>query len=156
MTGIPCLPSTPVPIMNEPKQLSISNQYIRVPRLRAFNFAQVPLRCVLGIWSNSVVKINSKKCVRKSIDIQKIYSLFTTWIQTRNLLNSSQLHYRLSHRAVVFDGMLLEFSPLLCLQVAVERQLITALTRGDKLKGGQWWVFDVRQLIWWCRQSQAS
>ena len=35
-----------------------------------------------------------------------------------------------------FDGMLLKFSPLLRLQGAVERKLITALTRGDKLEGG--------------------
>ena len=38
--------------------------------------------------------------------------------------------------AVAFDGMLLEFSPVLCLQVAVERKLITAFTHGDKLEGG--------------------
>ena len=36
--------------------------------------------------------------------------------------------------AVAFDGMLLEFSPLL--QPAAEHNLITALTRGDKLKVG--------------------
>jgi len=45
---------------------------------------------------------------------------------------------------VVFDGMLLEFSPLLCLQAAVERKLITAFTHGDKLEGGRSWFFDVR------------
>jgi len=33
---------------------------------------------------------------------------------------------------VVFDRMLLKFSPLLCLQAAVEHKLITALTCGDK------------------------
>ena len=38
--------------------------------------------------------------------------------------------------AVVFDGMLLEFSPLLRLQPAAEHNLITALTRGDKLEVG--------------------
>jgi len=38
--------------------------------------------------------------------------------------------------AVVFDGMLFEFSPLLRLQAAVECKLITALTHGDKLEGG--------------------
>ena len=38
--------------------------------------------------------------------------------------------------AVVFDGMLLEFSPLLRLQPAVERNLTTALTHGDKLEVG--------------------
>jgi len=42
--------------------------------------------------------------------------------------------------AVVFDGMLLEFSPLR-LQAAVERKLIIALTHGDKLKGGSMMVF---------------
>ena len=38
--------------------------------------------------------------------------------------------------AVVFNGMLLEFSPLLCLQPAAERNLTIALTRGDKLEVG--------------------
>jgi len=38
--------------------------------------------------------------------------------------------------AVLFDGMLLEFSPLLCLQAAAERKLITTLTRSDKLEAG--------------------
>jgi len=38
--------------------------------------------------------------------------------------------------AVVFDGMLLEFSPLLRLQPAAECNLITVLTRGDKLEVG--------------------
>ena len=35
-----------------------------------------------------------------------------------------------------FDEMLLEFSPLLCLQAAAERKLITTLTHGDKLEVG--------------------
>jgi len=47
------------------------------------------------------------------------------------LLNPSQLHYRW---AVVFDRMLLKFSPLLCLQATVERKLIIAFTRSDKLE----------------------
>ena len=34
--------------------------------------------------------------------------------------------------AVVFDEMLLEFSPLLRLEPTAECNLITALTRGDK------------------------
>jgi len=46
------------------------------------------------------------------------------------------LLYPLSHMAVVFDGMLLKFSPLLCLQPTAEHNLITALTRSDKLKVG--------------------
>ena len=58
--------------------------------------------------------------------------LFTTWIQTCDLLKASQLHYRLSHMAVVFDGMFLQFSPLLRLQPAAECNLITAFTHGDK------------------------
>jgi len=36
--------------------------------------------------------------------------------------------------AVVFDGMLLEFSPLLHLQPAAEHKPITALPCGDKLE----------------------
>ena len=63
-------------------------------------------------------------------------SLLTTWISTRDLLNASQLLYPSSHMAVVFDGMLLEFSPLLCLQPAAEGKLITALTCSDKLEVG--------------------
>ena len=43
--------------------------------------------------------------------------LFTTWIQTGNLLNASHLHYSLSYMAVVFNGMLLEFSLILRLQL---------------------------------------
>jgi len=39
--------------------------------------------------------------------------------------------------AVVFDGMLLEFSLLLRLQPAAEYNLITAITRSDKLEVGR-------------------
>ena len=60
-------------------------------------------------------------------------NLFTRWIQTHDLLNASQLLYPLSHTAVVFYGMLLEFSPLLRLQPAAECNLITAFTRNDTL-----------------------
>jgi len=60
----------------------------------------------------------------------------------------------LSHMAVVFDGMLLEFSPLLRLQPAAEPNLITAFTHSDKLEVG--WVYDVRQLISHCRLTQVS
>jgi len=67
--------------------------------------------------------------------IFKKKKLFTTWIRTRDL-NASQLHYRLSHMTVVFDGMLLEFSPLLRLQPAAEHNLITAFTHNDKLEVG--------------------
>ena len=63
-------------------------------------------------------------------------NLFTSGIRTHDLLNASQLLYPLSHRAVVFYGMLLEFSPLLRLQPAAERNLITTFTRGDKLEVG--------------------
>jgi len=104
-------------VMNEQKQLSISNQRIRVSRWRAFNFAQVPFRCVLGMWSNSVIKTEFKKNVyAKSIDFRKKKNLFTSWIRTHNLLDASQLLYSLNHMAMVFDGMLLEFSSLLRLQ----------------------------------------
>ena len=71
----------------------------------------------------------------KRIDFQK--KVLTSWIQTFDLLNASQLLYPLSYMAVVFDGMLLEFSPLLRLQPAAERNLITAFTRSDKLEVGR-------------------
>ena len=47
--------------------------------------------------------------------------------------------------AVVFDGMLLEFSPLLHL---AGRNLVTAFTLGDKLEVGAigCWVYHIRQL----------
>ena len=60
---------------------------------------------------------------------------------------------RLSHMTVVFDGMLLEFSPLLRLQPAAERNLITAFTHSDK---GGWWVYEVRQFISHWRLTQVS
>jgi len=106
-------------VMNEPKQLSVSNQHFRVPDyvrliLRKSCF-DACLECEVTVLS----KLNSKKRVCKSIDSKKTL-LFNTWIRTRNLLNASQLHYRLSHMAVVFDGMLLKFSPLLHLQAAVD------------------------------------
>ena len=82
--------------------------------------------------SNSVVKAKFKKNVyAKSIDLQKKKKLFTSWIQTHDLLNASQLLYPLSYTAVVFNGMLLEFSPLLRLQPAAEHNLITAFNHGD-------------------------
>jgi len=70
----------------------------------------------------------------KSVDFRK--KVFTSWIQTLDLLNASQHLYPLSYMAVVFDGMLLEFFPLHHLQPAVERKLVTALTHDDKLKRG--------------------
>ena len=122
-------------VMNEPKQLSVSNQHIRVPRLRALKFRfDVCLECEVTVVS----KLISKKRVCKSIDsLFKKKNLFNTWIRTCDLLNASQLHYRLSHMAAVFDGMLLEFSPLLHLQATVERKLITTFARGGKLEGGR-------------------
>ena len=62
--------------------------------------------------------------------------VFTSWIRTCDLLNANQLLYPLSYMAVVFDGMLLEFSPLLRLQPAAERNLITTFTHSDKLEVG--------------------
>ena len=52
-------------VKDKQKQISISNQHIRVPRWCAFKFAQVLFQCVLGMRNNSVVKANSKKHVCK-------------------------------------------------------------------------------------------
>ena len=88
---------------------------------------------MLGMPSNIGIKAEfKKKCVRKSLQFQK--KLFTSWIRTHDLLYASQLHYPLSYRAVVFDGMLLEFSPLLRLQPTGKCNLISALTCGEKLE----------------------
>ena len=73
----------------------------------------------------------------------------TSWMQV-----SCTNHWAIS--AAVFDGMLLEFSPPLCLQPAAERNLITAFTRSDNLEVGGWWIYYTKQLIWQCRQSQVS
>ena len=70
-------------------------------------------------------------------------------------MHASQLLYPLSHMTVVFDGMLLKLSPL-CLEPAAECNLITALARGNKLEVGRLWVYDVKQLICRCGQSQVS
>jgi len=50
---------------------------------------------------------------------------------------SSQLLYPLNYMAVVFSGMLLDFSVLLRLQPATEPNLITALTCVDKVEVGR-------------------
>ena len=84
--------------------------------------------------SNSVISAEFKKKVYAKVLIFE-KNLFTSWILTHDL-NASQLLFPLSHMAVVFDGMLLEFSPLLRLQPAAEHNLITALTCSDKLEVG--------------------
>jgi len=65
--------------MNEWKQRSFSNHHSRVglgtrlsrvPRWRAFNFAQVMFRCMLGMPSNSVIK-NKKTCMQKVMIFEK-------------------------------------------------------------------------------------
>ena len=77
---------------------------------------------MLVMLSNSVINAEFKKKKRacKSIDFRKKNkNLFTSWIRTHDL-NASQF------MAVVFNGMFLEFSPLLRLQPAAEHNLITA------------------------------
>jgi len=95
-----------------------------------------------------------KKPAAKRLTSEKNFNL--NRIRTCYLVLESQLRYRLSYLSVVFRGMLLEFSPLLRLQPAAERNLITAFTRSDKLEVGGWWVYDVRKLICRCGQSQVS
>ena len=58
-------------VKSKQKQIWISNQHIQVPRCNVFNFAQVWLRCVLGIPSNSSIKAEFKKCVCKKYDFEK-------------------------------------------------------------------------------------
>ena len=56
--------------------------------------------------------MNLKKKFMQKIKFskKKKKNLFTSWIQTCDLLNESQLHYPLSYAcAVVFNGMLLGF-----------------------------------------------
>jgi len=89
---------------------------------------------MLGMPSNSAIKAG---LYAKNIDFRKKKcTVYTSWIRTCNFLNVSQLFYPLRYMAVVFEGMLLEFSPLFRLQATAERKLITALPRGDKLEVG--------------------
>ena len=159
MTAVPCFPSTPVPSIcckGQTKQLSISNQHVRVSRWSAFNFTQVSFQCVLGMPSNTG---NQSWILKKHVCKKYWFSkknLFTNWIWTTSswIQVSWTTHWAIS--AAVFDGKLLKFSPLLHLQPAVERNLIIAFTRSDKLEVGGWWFYDVGKLIWQYRQSQVS
>jgi len=75
---------------------------------------------MLVMLSNSVINAEFKKNVyAKALIFEKKKNLFTSWIRTHDL-NASQF------MAVVFNGMFLEFSPLLRLQPAAEHNLITA------------------------------
>ena len=75
---------------------SNSNHHSRVPRWRAFTFPQLPFQCMLGMPSNSAIKAKFQKRASKSIDFWK-KNLFTSWIQIRDLLDASQLHYPLDY-----------------------------------------------------------
>ena len=66
-------------------------------------------------------------CMHKVLIFEK--RVFATWIRTCDLQNASQL-YPLSYMAVVFNGMLLNFSLLLGLQPPAE------CTHGYKLEVG--------------------
>ena len=129
-------------IMNEPKQLSISNQHIRVPKWRAFNFAQVLFWCVFGMPSNSAIKAGLKKHACKKYWFLKKkcspvgFEPATSWMQV-----SCSTHW------AIWLWFLVEFFPLHRLQPATERKLATTLTCDDKLEG---WVYGVRQLTWQC------
>ena len=68
-----------------------------------------------------------------SIDFQR-KKVFHQLNSNPQPLDASQLLYPLSYMGVVFDRMLLDFS--LLLQPTAERNLITALTCGDKLEVG--------------------
>jgi len=75
-------------VMNEWKQLSFSNHHSRVPRWRAFNFAQVPFWCVLGMPSNRTIKAEFKKVLYAKVLIfeKKIcspagFKPTTSWMQ---------------------------------------------------------------------------
>ena len=97
---------------------------------------------------NSAIKAEFQKNVHaKSIIFGKkppIYQLDSN----PQPLNASQLHYPLGYLSCGFrKKKLLEFSPLLHLQAAAERRLITALTCSDKLQVGGWWVCGVHKLI---------
>ena len=103
----------------------------------------------------TVAELKKKHMYAKSIDFQKKicspagFKPAISWMQV-----SHTTHWAIG--AVVFNGMLLEFSPLLHLQPAAECNLITTLPHSDKLEVGRWWVCGVWQLICQFWQSQTS
>ena len=120
-------------VMNERKQLSISNQHIRVPRWHAFNFAQSKLnfkkRVCKKYWfskkKKSVHQLDSNplppEC-KSVVPIEPYGCGFWAWIFSTSSSST-----------------------------AAEHNLITTFSRNDKLEVGGWWVYDVRQLICRCR-----
>jgi len=79
-------------------------------------------------------KLDFKKRVCKSIDFQKKKEYALPEFEPANPERKSAA-LPIELYGCVFDGMLLEFSPLLHLQPAAERNLITASTCGNKLEG---------------------
>ena len=67
-------------------------------------------------------------------NIPQLFFVFSLHLCLQRAMKESR--YPLCYMAVVFDGMLLEFSPLFRLQPAAERKLITALPHGNKLEVG--------------------
>ena len=99
--------------------------------------------------------IKKKTCIQNVWYLEKKYCSpagfkpATSWMQV-----SCSTHWAIT--VVVFNRILLEFSPVLHLQPAAEHKLTTALAHYDKLKVGRWWVYVIRQFICWYRQSHVS
>ena len=91
------------------------------------NKSRYPLAMIIIKFTDGMHLISLKSCfdaclecqvtVLSKLNFKKVLifgkKVFTSWIQTYDLLNAGQLLYPLSYMAVVFNGMLLEFSPLL-------------------------------------------
>ena len=95
-------------VKNEQKEIFISNYHSLVLRWHLSNFAEVPFQCMLGMPSNSAIKLNFKKRVCKQYWFSG-KKVFTSWIRSCYLLYACQLLYPLSYMAVVFNEMLFEF-----------------------------------------------
>ena len=161
MTAVPCLPSTPVPSTHCKRWTKVDSYPLAInifefpDDVRLISLKSCFNACLTWCLKCQVTVLSILKF--KKTCMQKVYfreeNLFTrpttSWMQV-----SCNSHWAIN--AVVFNGMLLEFSPLLRLQPAAERNLITALTRNDKLEIGGWWVYGVRQLICQCQQSHGS
>ena len=95
--------------------------------LQRTNKSRYPLAMIIIKFTDGMHLISLKSCfdaclecqvtVLSKLNFKKVLifgkKVFTSWIQTYDLLNAGQLLYPLSYMAVVFNGMLLEFSPLL-------------------------------------------
>ena len=132
------------------KNVLQKGQHIWVLRWRVFNFAQALFQCMPSNWITVVSKLNfiQRNVFAKSMIFEK----------NSVHLDSNPWPLECKLAALPIELFVLWFSMECCLSFFhffVFNLLwnATTLTHGDKLG---WWVYGIRQLNCWCRQSQVS